>query len=199
MVARWDADRLRLHRARRALARLHGRVAARRLDSLTRVTEDRDSGLPRYYYSVYDHYLSPAWSPDGRELIFVSNRGRMYGTGGIWRMDARGGRAARETPLRGDDVESATRLGTRRATRGVQRLPRPTVASALAPRRPTVATRFSSHMESSTRPPRAGLRDGRRIAYISNEDGQHVALGGRDAWRAAARASKRGRGGTVSR
>ena len=57
----------------------------RGLEDVRRVTIDRDSGLPRYYYSAFDHYLSPTWSPDGRELIFVSNRGRMYGTGGIWR------------------------------------------------------------------------------------------------------------------
>src|SRR5687768_15605080 len=55
------------------------------LEDVRRVTVDRDSGLPRYYYSVFDHYLSPTWSADGRELIFVSNRGRVYGTGGIWR------------------------------------------------------------------------------------------------------------------
>ena len=72
------------------------RVTGARLDSLTRITEDRDSGLPRYYYSRYDHYLSPSWSRDGRELIFVSNRGRIYGTGGIWRMEARAGATPRE-------------------------------------------------------------------------------------------------------
>jgi Tol biopolymer transport system component len=70
-----------------------GRV---RLDSVERITEDKDSGLPRYYYSAYDHYLSPTWSPDGRELILVSNRGRIYGTGGIWRMEARAGAPMRE-------------------------------------------------------------------------------------------------------
>ncbi|MDQ2767198.1 MAG: CehA/McbA family metallohydrolase, partial [Gemmatimonadota bacterium] len=52
----------------------------------TRLTTDRDSKLPRYYYSVFDHYLSPTWSPDGRELIVVSNRGQIWGTGGLWRM-----------------------------------------------------------------------------------------------------------------
>ena len=67
-----------------------------RLDSMERITEDRDSGLPRYYYSVFDHYISPSWSPDGRELILVSNRGRIYGTGGIWRMEARAGAPLRE-------------------------------------------------------------------------------------------------------
>ena len=53
-----------------------------------RITTDRDSKLPRYYYSVYDHYLSPTWSPDGQELIVVSNRGQLWGTGGFWRMSS---------------------------------------------------------------------------------------------------------------
>ena len=56
-----------------------------------RLTEDHDSGLPRYYYSPFDHYLSPAWSPDGRELLLVSNRGQVWGSGGLWRMEARQG------------------------------------------------------------------------------------------------------------
>lgn len=71
-------------------------VADGRIGTPVRVTEDRDSGLPRYYYSVWDHYLSPTWSPDGREVTFVSNRGRVWGTGGIWRMPAEPGAAARE-------------------------------------------------------------------------------------------------------
>jgi len=61
-----------------------------------RVTEDHDSGLPRYYYSAWDHYLSPSWGPDGRELMFVSNRGHVWGTGGFWRMAAAPGSPARE-------------------------------------------------------------------------------------------------------
>jgi Tol biopolymer transport system component len=59
--------------------------------NVSRVTEDVDSKLPRYYYSAYDHYLSPTWSPDGRELIVISNAGRVWGTGGFWRMEARPG------------------------------------------------------------------------------------------------------------
>lgn len=61
-----------------------------------RISEDRDSKLPRYYYSVYDHYLSPTWSPDGRELLVVSNRGHIWGSGGIWRIEAREGGALQE-------------------------------------------------------------------------------------------------------
>jgi TolB protein len=75
---------------------LVGAMRTATLDSVQRITEDRDSGLPRYYYSRFDHYLSPTWSPDSRELIFVSNQGRIYGTGGLWRMEARTDAPARE-------------------------------------------------------------------------------------------------------
>jgi len=61
-----------------------------------RLTEERDSGLPRYYYSARDHYLSPTWSPDGKELILVSNRGRIWGSGGFWRMASEPGAPMRE-------------------------------------------------------------------------------------------------------
>ncbi len=64
--------------------------------TLTRLTEDNDSKLPRYYYSTWDHYLSPTWSPDGSELIVVSNRGHIHGTGGFWRMAAQPGAPLRE-------------------------------------------------------------------------------------------------------
>lgn len=61
-----------------------------------RITEDNDSRLPRYYYSTWDHYISPTWSPDGNEIIFVSNRGHIHGTGGFWRMAATPGAPMRE-------------------------------------------------------------------------------------------------------
>jgi dipeptidyl aminopeptidase/acylaminoacyl peptidase len=60
-----------------------------------RVTEDKDSGLPRYYYSKFDQYLSPVWSPDGKELIVVSNHGDVWGSGDLWRMPAEPGGAMR--------------------------------------------------------------------------------------------------------
>jgi TolB protein len=61
-----------------------------------RITEDRESGLPRYYYGAHDQYLSPTWSPDGRDLIFISNRGHIWGSGGFWRMPARANAEPRE-------------------------------------------------------------------------------------------------------
>jgi len=56
------------------------------LKNVQHLTGETRSALPRFYYSEFDHEISPAWSPDGRELIFVSNRGHIYGTGGFWRM-----------------------------------------------------------------------------------------------------------------
>lgn len=46
---------------------------------------ERKSTTPRYYYSAYDHELSPSWSPDGKELAYVGNPEAIYGTGPIWR------------------------------------------------------------------------------------------------------------------
>ena len=46
--------------------------------------EQRESDVARYYYSSFDHQLSPAWSPDGNALIYISNPEIPYGTGAIW-------------------------------------------------------------------------------------------------------------------
>ncbi len=66
------------------------------LKDVQRLTGETRSTLPRYYYSQFDHEISPAWSPDGSEILFVSNRGHIYGTGGFWRMKAEPGAQARE-------------------------------------------------------------------------------------------------------
>ncbi|HYC31339.1 MAG TPA: hypothetical protein VEB59_03570, partial [Gemmatimonadales bacterium] len=61
-----------------------------------RISEDRDGGLPRYYYGRFDQYLSPSWSPDGRELLVISNRGHIWGSGGFRRLPATPGGSGRE-------------------------------------------------------------------------------------------------------
>ena len=61
-----------------------------------RLTGETRSPLPRYYYSAYDHEINPAWTRDGKSMVFVSNRGRIHGTGGFWRAPAIPGAAAVE-------------------------------------------------------------------------------------------------------
>jgi Tol biopolymer transport system component len=72
------------------------RVKEGQLQSVQRLTGETESPLPRYYYSKHDTEISPAWSRDGAELVFVSNRGHIYGSGGFWRMKAEPGAEARE-------------------------------------------------------------------------------------------------------
>ena len=66
------------------------------LSRIQRLTGENRSPLPRYYYSPFDHEISPVWSRDGKEILFVSNRGHVYGTGGFWRMKAEPGAEPRE-------------------------------------------------------------------------------------------------------
>jgi TolB protein len=56
-----------------------------KLAQAQRLTGEHKSELPRYYYSAFDHEINPVWTRDGREIIYVSNRNHIYGTGGFWR------------------------------------------------------------------------------------------------------------------
>jgi Tol biopolymer transport system component len=71
-------------------------VQSGRLSGMTRLTEENRSSLPRYYYAAYDTEINPVWSRDGEDILFVSNRGHIYGTGGFWRMKAEPGAIPRE-------------------------------------------------------------------------------------------------------
>jgi TolB protein len=135
-----------------------------------RITEDNDSKLPRYYYSKWDHYISPAWSPDGKEIILVSNRGHIHGSGGFWRMEARPGAPLRE--LRYEETTWKARPdwspdGTRVA-----------YSSYLGRQWHQLWLMTSeggdpiplTYGEFDVTAPRWS-RDGGRIAFISNEDG----------------------------
>lgn len=71
-------------------------VAEGVLGNVQRLTGETRSSLPRYYYSQFDTEISPVWSPDGSDLVFISNRGHIYGSGGFWRMKAQPGAEAHE-------------------------------------------------------------------------------------------------------
>jgi Tol biopolymer transport system component len=60
-------------------------VTEGRVTSVRTVTPDRRSQVARYYYSPFDHAINPAWTRDGRALLFVSNREVAHGTGDLVR------------------------------------------------------------------------------------------------------------------
>lgn len=67
-----------------------------KLENVQRLTGETKSSLPRYYYSAFDHEINPVWARDGQEILFVSNRGHIHGTGGFWQMKAQPGAEPRE-------------------------------------------------------------------------------------------------------
>src|SRR5438552_12309041 len=153
----------------------HGRwhifLAAFPSGEVVRLTEDSDSRLPRYYYSRWDHYISPAWSPDGSEILFVSNRGHVHGTGGLWRMAAQPGAQPRE--LRYEETTWKARPDWAPDGRRV-------VYSSYLGRQWHQLWLMTSeggdpfpvtYGEFDATAPRWS-RDGKRIAYISNEAGK---------------------------
>ncbi len=69
-----------------------GRFTDGLLHDVRQLTPESISPLPRYYYSQVDHEISPVWTRDGSEILFVSNRGHIHGTGGFWKVEGRRGR-----------------------------------------------------------------------------------------------------------
>ncbi len=145
-------------------------LADGKVGEITRLTEDHDSGLPRYYYGKFDHYLSPTWSPDGREIILVSNRDRIQGTGGLWKTAARPG--SRLRPIHYEETAWRTRPDWSPDGKRV-------VYSSFAGRQwhslwlmtadggDVFPLTYGDYDMTSPR----WSPDGRRIAYISNQDG----------------------------
>jgi hypothetical protein len=142
----------------------------RSLGPAERVTEDLDSGLPRYYYGRHDQYLSPVWSPDGSELLVVSNRARIWGSGGLWRVAARSGALMR--PVRDEETTWRARPDWSRDGRRIvyaSYLGRQWHQLFLLPAGGGDPVQLTYGDFDATDP--RWSPDGRRIAYVSNEDG----------------------------
>ncbi|MFM8348392.1 MAG: hypothetical protein ACKOAR_10170, partial [Bacteroidota bacterium] len=57
------------------------------LSEVTCLTPDRKSEVKRYYYSAWDHAINPVFTPDGKSVVFISNREIAHGTGDLVKMD----------------------------------------------------------------------------------------------------------------
>ncbi len=53
------------------------------------ITRDQDFGRNRLYFGPWDMHLTPAWLPNGNELLLVSNRGQPLGSGDVLRAPVR--------------------------------------------------------------------------------------------------------------
>ena len=88
LEARWSPDGGKIAYVTTAESgNFHIAIAERKEGAWThrRWRPETRSGVGRYYYSQVDHELSPAWSPDGADLVFVSNENALHGTGRILR------------------------------------------------------------------------------------------------------------------
>ncbi len=63
------------------------------------ITQDNDFGNDRLYFGRWDMHLSPAWMPNGEELLIVSNRNQPLGSGFVWRTPVRPGGIQDATPV----------------------------------------------------------------------------------------------------
>jgi len=58
-------------------------IEAGKLGAPRAVVAPHESKIARYYYSKHDHTINPSWTPDGKRLLFVSNREIAYGSGDV--------------------------------------------------------------------------------------------------------------------
>ncbi len=146
------------------------RMEQGRLLGVERLTGETVTDRKRYYYGAADHEISPSWSPDGREILFVSNRGASYGAGGLWRMRAEPG--AEPRPVLDEETTWKARPDWSRDGRRVVYASYDrrqwhnlwlTTPEGGAP----FALTFGEHDDTAPR----WSPDGRRIAFVSNRGG----------------------------
>lgn len=61
-------------------------IAQGKPGKIVQLTENHRYGNDRLYFGDDDLHIEPTWSPDGKEIIFLSNRGIPLGSGALWRM-----------------------------------------------------------------------------------------------------------------
>ena len=73
------------------------------------LTTADDYGKDRLYFGKKDLHIEPTWSPNGKEIIFLSNHGIPLGSGALWRMPAEAGGMAKARMVRREETLYRTR------------------------------------------------------------------------------------------
>ena len=138
-------------------------IDARRRDGTSTAWPERRSRVTRYYYSPFDHEISPTWSPDGKELIYVGNPEASTAPGGLWRRAL----SANAEPVpcawkrrRGKRGPPGHRMASAFCT---PRMRAVSGTSSGSPRRRRRRSTSRSRTESSTTPARAGRLTARAL------------------------------------
>lgn len=76
---------------------------------VVQLTDDHRYGRDRLYFGDYDLHIEPTWSPDGREIILLCNRGIALGSGALWRMPAEAGGMAKARRIHKEETLYRTR------------------------------------------------------------------------------------------
>ncbi len=63
------------------------------------VSRDHSYGSDRLYFGEWDMHTQPRWTPDGMELVLVSNRSVKYGSGAVMRVPAERDGISKSTPI----------------------------------------------------------------------------------------------------
>lgn len=58
--------------------------SAHGLSNIRQLIPDTKSAIDRYYYSASNHSINPSWSPDGHEIYFVMNAENAWGSGDVY-------------------------------------------------------------------------------------------------------------------
>jgi TolB protein len=138
------------------------------------LTTDHNFGRDRLYFGSWDMHTQPAWSPDDKELLLVSNRDVLLGSGNVWRVPVEPGGMAKATAILSEQTLYRTRPdvsvdGKRliySSTRGSADQYNHLYVLPVAGGEPYKMT-FGSHDDFHPR----WSPDGEWVAYISNEGG----------------------------
>jgi hypothetical protein len=121
------------------------------------VSKDNKYRTARLYFGEEDVHITPDWTPDGRELLVVSNRGVPLGSGNVWRVPAVAGGMNDAQSVLAEQTLCALARCVRCGRRFVSSSGGASTSSRLAVQ-PTVGGDIPADVLPATRSIRAGAR-----------------------------------------